>query len=1053
MIKGLIPLKGFEYLEFKSINVCHSTPWITSIQADCGTHFRNGGNDYFPGVAIVSRYTDADAWELNVNCPSLSGGAYHVFGRSDHDLNVRIYGKAYAYEYDWTVIPAKVELRDGGSLVKTWSTTKLDGEPFYKQLSAIPLFGMPIDCSVTPDVPVPRRTSDLGYVATYDWDSQWGWRLWIDGVAYEFPISIYNGTAPGGAFPAPDLPTLTGTTTWNPASTGAGYVDDSSGTDCTVMTNRVRLLPIPDLARNYHRLEDDYRALVDRYGLPAAIFTQTTTETSGGTVINPDPVTLIPQRAEFRAGITQPPHVYEDALNDPIYCVSTVEGTRQHLIASGVLLNDDYIRTDLLELHGAENAPIDAHPYLDSVEPVVRYWDYLCHPFQSHKMHFKDLNVQGSVLDAVVYETRARTQWISDPVLDPSEDTESRNHVVLDPVLSAEFFHETYVTHGARTLGLCRWTTFPITVRTGHAYDSASSALFTGTDCTLSFGADVTVVADPGKTSVILDLDLDSWTHLPFQWANLADRIRVDWTTTNISSIEWFLVGIDTTETPLNAIKGAYVSKPRGTATKYAFSFIDNGLGVCTDLGTDVTGAGISPATMADPERAKNFELTPGSTNQKLRARITLTTAGATCHVDYPELARQDGRKPYLVYENGKDCSLLYQDGAGIRFGNSDWYNGATYPPPTVPTTSGLGLQRSVVDFICDEREVLEGVDRVTNLLTQLTTLFDSEEASSFLNYKFDTYGIFLPNPTWTTVYAALGNLYAEVGPSLIFPRRERDFTTWEETGPWVHSVYSWCPGRKRYLAPGNVAVHVFDGATQKTIDDPVISSGWAVSSHETEVDNQETGWDLKQSGTHYGTATPWHGYMFVGTAVSEDGKNLHETVTRPGFLYQVLATKAEIHIRRFDLDEFDETQLVYTSSSQTLGIAQVGAFAATTLRIVFEEDGVVYYVESASFGTEGNWTMPTTIATGKNPAYAIDPRHNIEYVAVYDTGAGKWKMYRNKDGTGFVYLSDIATTATDDSAAGLELSPNELGTLVFVYDDGGTIKQTVSTNYGETWN
>lgn len=1059
---GLVETPDFEYAELRvEVNSISVDEWISYVSVQGGTHFRSTSDDYDLGIKFFSKYSHFGLWEeITVSCPSIGGTPYTIINGSVNKIRFRIYGKLYGSIGYWELHSSYIEVYDDGVLVRTWTVPTIDSSTVGKQASAVMIFGMPLDIEILPDIPVPRRTSDVLDRKEYTWDVTWGWRLHIDGADVDFPLSIYNGTAPGGThgLPTPDYPTLTGTTTWAVNSTGAGYVDGSSGTDCDLLDQAVRCFVTPDFDYEYHRLGTDYRNRIVKFGTPQVLFYQTTAEQidSDPIELDEDNIELIPYYPQQEVGITNAAHSIEDLLNtSTFYCVTTVRATLMHLIThmgSGSILFNDWTRTDTLELRGAEPAPIDSLGYYDSfLYPEVRYFDYILHPFQNYKIRLKDWNVQGTDLDPLVYWGKIRQAWLGDSELDPAEKTDSRNNIAIDPITADIVWHELFLGHGLRQLGLHRWNTYDITPRDSYDFTSASSGLWTGDDCSIVHGSDMTITADPGITDIVLHMELDSWTIEPFQWMNLFDEIKNKWTATGISSIEFKLVARDDEEVDITTTNDTWIDKPNGSSTKYAFSFIDNSAGVCNDLGIDQAANGISPATMADPERAKNFELASGYSYKELKVYITLTSAGGVCNVNYPSIRRTEGTTPIQQWESGLVWTVLYADNVGIRIGNNTWDNGGVYPPPTTPVTAGLGLIRNIVDFLCDTRVIFEGIDRTTNLTTQLAGLYDSNEASIWEDYITDTYGVVLPNIAWDNIPTALVNTLSEATPLIIFPRKERNTTTWVEDGSYSQHIYSWTPGRQRYVTHGSLPLVILHDNAIITSNDGTIISGWHGSSHETPVTNQEVGWPIYRNSKKYGLAVPWHGYMMVGdttTEISEDTISYDVTNSQNHYRAFVIAGKLVFSYSDNKLNNWHD---ITTSIDATQVCIRVKDNISKQSVIVWVADsGTVTRYETLN---DGNSFMSTTIATGNKdfPAGIITSWNSeiIYYVSgtgPYDIKGKEYDNAMNQLGSEFTILTS-ANSMRIAGAWSYKDRTNGVIRYVLLVASNGTITQYTGTD------
>lgn len=125
---------------------------------------------------------------------------------------------------------------------------------------------------------------------------------------------------------------------------------------------------------------------------------------------------------------------------------------------------------------------------------------------------------------------------------------------------------------------------------------------------------------------------------------------------------------------------------------------------------------------------------------------------------------------------------------------------------------------------------------------------------------------------------------------------------------------------------------------------------------------------------------------------------------------------------------------------------AQIGVAPAGYVRLVWEKSNEVR--SSRSYDHGQTWESSALIASGTNPAFAVDDRHHIEYVALHNGTA--WRCWRK---IGAAAWSDVGLIATVDAGtAGLEVSPDPARRLVFVLSVAGSTRRWVSSNWGANW-
>jgi hypothetical protein len=168
------------------------------------------------------------------------------------------------------------------------------------------------------------------------------------------------------------------------------------------------------------------------------------------------------------------------------------------------------------------------------------------------------------------------------------------------------------------------------------------------------------------------------------------------------------------------------------------------------------------------------------------------------------------------------------------------------------------------------------------------------------------------------------------------------------------------------------------------------------------------------------------------------------------GFVYRVVSKNNEVVFDKFfnTPSASDYSALVYSSSF--IGYSQICTTPEGEVFVVLEDNGAIKVTKSNSQGKY--WTVPQTIAPGINPAYAVDQKWNIHYVALYATD--KWKLYRSTDsGNTWSFVSDIVSTTNNYSAAGLEVSSDIASKLIFSYSNNSdTTQRMVSVSQGKMW-
>jgi hypothetical protein len=278
--------------------------------------------------------------------------------------------------------------------------------------------------------------------------------------------------------------------------------------------------------------------------------------------------------------------------------------------------------------------------------------------------------------------------------------------------------------------------------------DGDSADNWSGTDCTLSFGARVEV--DASADECVVDLALASLTVPPFMGAQLSDRVTVGWEATNVDEIQAYLVNALGEEFLLtDNVEGTFtyaaLLATMGDAYFAGSWDQDFGAGYITDEGGDSLPAGVSAGTMADQKRAVAFQLLSALQGAKLRYKITPTDhAGADVELDYPVFTA--ATSPVVYQEQGHHAAVIHEDGPGVRFGSWRWYDytGAaalTSPAVEPPGTrwAGFGHKSSVLDFLRFNRVVLKASAYDFGFSTDMAALFDPDEGSTAGDAATDT--------------------------------------------------------------------------------------------------------------------------------------------------------------------------------------------------------------------------------------------------------------------------------------------------------------------------
>jgi len=193
------------------------------------------------------------------------------------------------------------------------------------------------------------------------------------------------------------------------------------------------------------------------------------------------------------------------------------------------------------------------------------------------------------------------------------------------------------------------------------------------------------------------------------------------------------------------------------------------------------------------------------------------------------------------------------------------------YPIGTTP----FGWKTSALDALCWKRVYVQGVDRSTNLATEIRSLYDNLELiGTFTNpsnnnqvyRECDDSSIgFMTTPGRAgTIH--LVNSCAEYPPLASWPTRGRD-SNWQPTGDYCQVAWSLIQGPRYYVSNAR-PLELKNGSDVWTSGATGVPSGWNITTHNREVTNSEgDGFKVRWGGVNKATASPYWGY-FASTAV-----------------------------------------------------------------------------------------------------------------------------------------------------------------------------------------
>lgn len=678
-----------------------------------------------------------------------------------------------------------------------------------------------------------------------------------------------------------------------------------------------------DLLRSVKRwVPDDHAELIYRGGFPETTATASAAcwNVSSNSVDLTDPTTsasaseiVHPSRSNYLGTVTGSTHAIEDPLADTNYAWITQSGDKwtirdksltvispgscgfvppgntypdRNTYLTGVYAKRNSIAGEFPGSVEDSTANPDLLGYLDHLEERVRYQNYISDPHWSFATWFPentidtdldtDLDAQniwqvGGVDTPVEYWLSIKQQYLSHTSLPLADDRRTRNFLPILPLRDSGFSTWWPGNIGGEDVagwwwGVTRFYVKDLDPPASLTYSSASSPLWTGTDCSLSHGANITIT--PSTTTPVVELDLGSYSEELYQFPLIALIATLNWTGANITGVDVYLESRSGERALMCDSTGDHLF-PEGPDTEYAGSWGQElGSGYVATLGTDTEVSGVSPTVLTDAEQVVNFELLPGRKGAKLRFEFTLSST-ASITLDYPQLWFQPD-PPRVIQEHSQHSVMIVPGGSFARFGQHVWWNGSTLAvtpevkEPGWPYAAGFWTS-SLLDALCWRRVVTEGVAANDGLDTEIATIFDAVEGQS--RDRADT-----KNPAMLLHGGDYGRFVHVVSlraipPCSNLPEKARNTTTMQPTGSWEQEAWSYAVEPRRVVAPGTTPVHLATpGGTVWTAVEPTSGvTGWTVTMHRRPVDNLEgVDYQILRGPTDWAAVSPWYGYTCV---------------------------------------------------------------------------------------------------------------------------------------------------------------------------------------------
>jgi len=668
---------------------------------------------------------------------------------------------------------------------------------------------------------------------------------------------------------------------------------------------------IPDFTKSIERWQDqanDFRAFIERSKMPrtqrirqATCVTGTSQVTilDGVTTNYYQAVDINRRQSEIISVVGETTHAIEDTLSYATYAPRNF-GYSGHIgyaesyvfdVGSGRCIvsldcagltpcfEDTYHYCLIDSLDSTVNVePNNALPVLDTVSlddnwrAYATYANTWASPHWSFGYHIEDWEVLGSTGFWSNYWGRVGSQWLYNSALPVFEQRRTRNSIIEAALEVSPFRGYQTSRFGWRFLGISRFYVYGNSAPSSVVTTSASSAGWTGTDCSLAHAASIAVT--PTTTTPVVEYDIGNMTAVPYMYPHIANQITLNWSGANITSVSVKLVSADGTSTKEIATSTGTKNLLSGTDTKYAGSWaIDNGAGWITDLGYDDgphVGDGESSTVMSDVERIESFSYLKGYGAAKLRFEFTLSSTAAFT-LNYPTWRAAGGYCD--IARESRQNSVLFLLNTAVRYGNLS-YTGAASPPVIMSE----GRPTTVNDYICWQNHWWQGKAHNTNINTIIGNAFDSTEGNTYVEAEDDTMAIVLPKPSTTSVpvtathNAALINTIREVPPMAMAARKERD-ENYAETGGYVLQTFCFAQEPRRFITAGTTAVKFEDpvGTVWSTVQTGW-PTNWSVTDSRRPVDNNEGYGYITQNNETYGRTRGWSGNFSVINFSENDG-------------------------------------------------------------------------------------------------------------------------------------------------------------------------------------
>lgn len=619
-------------------------------------------------------------------------------------------------------------------------------------------------------------------------------------------------------------------------------------------------------------------------------------------------------------------------------------------------------------------------PGLIHEEEIVNYFNFHCNPHWMFYLYFAlDCEAEGWVIeDSDSYHIPIRSQYLHQPSLQqPTPRT--RNHVVAEPLDRGQL--ATYIAAakmGTLTswLGISRFEVASALPDAERTFDENSETLWSLTDCTGVFDTGSVELTSTAGTTISAKVPLQNFEQVPFNYGEIAKSIELDWEATNIDSVSVYLENQDGASVLLATAPGEYDKPIDAEDDVFVGSWAqDFGVGVVSDTGVDVGAGGVSAATLADALKVHAYELFGCMTATYIRFDIELTSAASPCTISYP-IFHRSADVPHNVQESGQFASLIYPNGAMIRFGQHDHWDDGDEQLEDIPTVRIPGELATEPDGLAWIDHYCKG-----DPLGTTSTPWHADEYADDEDRTIGTHAFILPMALDNTLARtdlitpriALVNSLRECPPLVIDPRKKRD-ATWAETGEYGLWSYTYCQNAHKLLS-AKQPLKMYEVSSGTEWSSAIVSiPNYFITDvkHAVQQTEAPADFELRVGDEVFGNATPWRGCAFAG-ARGQAGEGI--AITRDDFNNHMIAfiDVDGLKVRTTNFKTRDDVGLVTSDPAFNPGIC----WLTKECCIVLYDDGTDLF---ASFnyarGTPGYWSSaPLTIKENATNGFPLtDP-------------------------------------------------------------------------------